>query len=122
MEIFQKLSPLTGWLMRTSVLLFAFMYYADVLLVMNMQSVMFYVSAAFLLLSMLLFAAGFFRNRAFSQWPALGLVLLTGYQAFVFGRAGIDYNFAVFVLLGSVLLLFLTQHKEVSTYNLKRYE
>jgi hypothetical protein len=95
------------------------MYYSDSFLVMNFQSVMFFVSAAFLLFSILLFAGGFFRNPGLSQWPALGLILLTGYQAFVFGRAGIDYNFAVFVLLGSVLLAFLTKQKEVSTIDLE---
>jgi hypothetical protein len=122
MKIFRKLSPATGWLMRTGVLLFALMYYFDVLRIMNLQSVMFYVSAAYLALSVLLFVLGFSGKTELTQWVALGLILLTGYQAFVFGRAGIDYNFAVFVLLGAILLVFLTKPEEVTTVKITGYE
>jgi hypothetical protein len=120
MKIFNSFSPVTGWLMRVGVLMFALMYYSDALQVINLSSVMFYVSAAFLALSILLFAGGFYSQPAYTQWPALGLILLTGYQAFIFGRAGLDHNFVVFILLGSVLMTFLTLPVEVSVFKSKR--
>lgn len=101
-------SLLADWLMRLAVLLFSWFYYGQVLKVMNLSSVMFYFSVVFVLFSALLVLGGFFRRRLLTLVPALVLTLLTGYQTVIFVQAGLDYNFAVFLLLGAVLVRLLS--------------
>ena len=105
------LTLLSEWLMRSGILLFALFYYGKNVWPANPGIVMFYVSAAYLLLSVLLFLGGFFLRSRLGNYAALGLLLITGYQTFIFMRAGLDYNFAVFVVLASVLFYFLVKGK-----------
>lgn len=109
MKPLKFLAPVAEWLMRSGVLLFVILYYIKVIKVMNFSSVMFWVSLGFLIFSALLFTGGFLRKTPLTVISALVLTLLTGYQAFIFVKSGIDYNFAVFVILGSVSFHFLAK-------------
>jgi hypothetical protein len=109
MKPLKFLSPVAEWLMRSGVLLFVVLYYLKVLRVMNFNSVMFWISLGFLVFSVLLFTGGLLRKTPLTVVSALVLTLLTGYQAVIFVKGGIDYNFAVFVILGSVLIHFLSK-------------
>ena len=109
MKPLKFLAPVAEWLMRSSVLLFVIFYYVKVIKVMNFSSVMFWISLGFLIFSVLLFTGGFLRKTPLTVVSALVLTLLTGYQTFIFVKAGIDYNVAVFVILGSVFVNFLAK-------------
>jgi hypothetical protein len=109
MKPIRFLSPVAEWLMRSGILFFVIFYYLKVIKVMNFSSVMFWVSLGFLIFSVLLFTGGFLRKTPLTVISALVLTLLTGYQAFIFVKSGIDYNFAVFVILGSVFVHFLAK-------------
>jgi hypothetical protein len=109
MKPIKSLSPIAEWLMRCGIVLFAVLYYWDILEVKNYKSVMFYVSLGFILFGFLLFVGGLFRKTSITVISALGLILLTGYQAVIFIKSGIDYNFAVFVIIGSVIFYFLAK-------------
>jgi hypothetical protein len=109
--ISQLLDPVSNWLMYCGILLFAILYYLDIVKVLNYNSTMFWVSLSFIVCSGLLFAGGLLRQNGLILWSAIVLTLLTGYQAVIFGRAGIDYNFAVFVIMGSVLVHFIVKAK-----------
>jgi hypothetical protein len=107
MKPIKSLSPVAEWLMRSGIVLFAVLYYLEILEVKNFKSVMFYISLGFILFSFLLFVGGFLRKTSLTMISSIVLILLTGYQTVIFVKSGIDYNFAVFVIIGSVLFHFL---------------
>jgi hypothetical protein len=109
MKPVKSLIPVAEWLMRSGLLLFAVLYYLEIIEVKNFKSVMFYVSLGFILFSFLLFVGGFLRKTSLTVISALILILLTGYQAVIFVKSGIDYNFAVFVIIGALLFNFLAK-------------
>jgi hypothetical protein len=95
--------------MRSSVLLFAVLYYLSVIRVMNFSSVMFWISLGFFVFSILLFTGGFLRKTPLTVISAFALTLLVGYQSVIVIQAGVGYNFAVFVILGSILIHFIAR-------------
>lgn len=107
MKPIRTLKPLSVWLMRLAVLLFVFLAYYDTLTMFNMGSVMFYVSLIFLLFTILLFIGGFLKSGKLTVVSALILILVTGYQSFLVLKSGLDYNFALYVVLGSIFVYFL---------------
>lgn len=112
MKPLKFLSPVAEWLMRSGVMLFVIFYYVKVIKVMNLSSVMFWVSFGFLIFSVLLFTGGILRKTPLTVVSALVLTLLTGYQVFVHINSGIDYTFAFFVIIGSVFIHFLARGNE----------
>lgn len=108
MKPLKFLAPVSDWLMRSGVMLFVLLYYLEIIKGANFSSVMFWISAGFFIFSILLFAGGFLKKSPITVVAALVLILLTGYHSFIFIKAGIDYNFAVFVVLGSVLIHFVS--------------
>lgn len=115
MKPIKSLSTFSAWLMRLAVLFFSVSYYLKNLEVVNFHSVIFYVSSGYVVFSVLLFAGGFLRNQSLTVISALILTLLTGYQSVIFIKAGIDYNLAVFVILGSITVHFLSSDKNRSS-------
>ena len=108
MKPLKGLLPLSSWIMRLSIVFFALTRYGNTVLHFNIQSVMFYVSILFVVFSFLLFIGGFLAKNTFTVISALVLVLVTGYHAFLNLGSKLNYNFAIFVLVGSVCLYFLS--------------
>lgn len=104
----KRLFPLATWLMRFAVVLFLFTNYWNVFTLFNFQSVMFYVSALFLIFSALLFVGGFLYKSGLTVFSSFILILVTGYISFINLKSALDQNFAVFVVLGSIFVYFLT--------------
>jgi hypothetical protein len=109
MKPIKLLSPVAEWLMRSGIVLFALLYYLEILEVKNFKSVMFYISLGFMLFGFLLFIGGFIRKTPITIISSFALIILTGYQAVICIKSGIDYNFAVFVIIGSILFHFLAK-------------
>lgn len=108
MKPFKGLYPLAAWLMRFAVVFFVLTRYWNTFTHFNMQSVMFYVSALFIVFTVLLFVGGFLHKSNLTVISSLVLILVTGYHAFFNIESKLDYNFAVYVLLGSIFVYFLT--------------
>ncbi len=106
MKPIKKLRPLAIWLMRIAVLLFVLLAYHEEFTAFNFQSVTFYLSTVFLLFVILLFIGGFLKSQKLTVISALILILATGYHAFLNLQSGFDYNFGVYVVLGSVFVYF----------------
>jgi hypothetical protein len=109
MKPIKSLTPVAEWLMRSGIVLFAVLYYFEILEIKNFKSVMFYISLGYILFAILLFIGGFLRKTPLTLISSLALILFTGYQTFIFVKSGIDYNFAVFVIIGSSLFHFLAK-------------
>ncbi len=108
MRPFKRLFPLASWLMRFAVVFFVMTSYWKTFAHFNFQSVMFYVSAIYVIFSILLFIGGFLHKGNLTTLAAFILVLVTGYHAFLNLESKLDHNFAVYVVLGSVFVYFLT--------------
>ena len=108
MRPFKGLFPLATWLMRFAVVFFVLTTYLKTFTLFNFSSVMFYVSALFLIFSVLLFIGGFLHKGSLTVFSSLILILVTGYHAFLNLESKLDHNFAVFVVLGSIFVYFFT--------------
>jgi len=108
MKPFKILFNFSTWLMRLAVLFFVITRYWESFTLFNFKSVLFYVSLVFILFGILLFIGGFLKKERLTVMSSLILILVTGYHAFLNLQSGIDYNFAVFVILGSIFFYFLS--------------
>ena len=108
MKPIKALLLFSNWLMRLAVLFFVVMRYWETLTFLNYKSVMFYVSLLFIVFAFLLFIGGFLKKERLTVLSSLVLIIVTGYHSFLNFESGIDQNFAVFVVLGSVLFYFLS--------------
>jgi uncharacterized membrane protein len=108
MKPLKGLYPIAAWLMRFAVVFFVLTRYWNTFTHFNMQSVMFYVSALFIVFTVLLFVGGFLHKSNLTVISSLVLILVTGYHAFLNIESKLDHNFAVYVLLGSIFVYFLT--------------
>ncbi len=108
MKPFKRLFPLANWLMRFAVVFFVILTYWKTFTSFNFQSIMFYVAAIYVIFSLLLFIGGFLYNSGLTVLSSLLLILVTGYHAFLNLKSTLDHNFAVYVVLGSVLVYFVT--------------
>ena len=107
MKPIKSLLPFSSWLMRLAVMFFVIMRYWETLSFLNYKSVMFYISFLFILSATFLFVGGFLKKDRLTIVSSVVLILVTGYHAFLNLKSGIDYNFAVFVVLGSIFFYFL---------------
>ncbi|OFX89165.1 MAG: hypothetical protein A2W99_01780 [Bacteroidetes bacterium GWF2_33_16] len=107
MKPIKALFTFSTWLMRFAILLFIAIRYWETLAFFNLKSVMFYVSLLFILFGFLLFIGGFLKKERLTILSSIVLILVTGYHAFLNLKSGIDHNFAVFVVLGSIFFFFL---------------
>ncbi len=108
MRPFKGLYPITNWLMRFAVTFFVLLTYWKTFTFFDFQSVMFYVSAFYVVFSMLLFVGGFLQKDSLTVFSSLILILVTGYHAFLNLESKLDHNFAVYVVLGSIFVYFFT--------------
>lgn len=106
MKPLKGLFPLATWLMRFAVVFFVITTYWNPFTAFNLQSVMFYISAVYIIFSVLLFIGGFLAKNSLTVISSLFLILVTGYHAFINIGAKVDHNFAVYVVLGSVFVYF----------------
>ena len=102
------LKPLAIWLMRLAAALFVLLAYLDTFLMFNLESITFYVAGIFLLFTLLFFAGGFLKTSRLTVVSSLVLILVTGYHSFLILKSGFDYNFGVYVILGSIFVFFLS--------------
>lgn len=108
MKPLKRLFPLATWLMRFAVVFFVLTTYLKTFTFFNFHSVMFYVSAVYVIFSVLLFIGGFLKKGSLTVVSSLILILVTGYHAFLNLESKLDHNFAVFVVLGVIFVYFLT--------------
>jgi hypothetical protein len=92
--------------MRLGIALFAVTRFYSTVLLFNTQSIMFWVGLLFILFSFLLLLGGFLSKSWLTRFSAVVLVFVTGYLAIINITNGIDYNFSVFILTGSISLFF----------------
>ena len=99
--------PISTWLMRIGIVLFALVNYFYVLQALNMRSIVFYIAFVSILFSVLLFVGGFFRKPTLTVVSSIFLILVAGYQIFTFLPIGLTNNFAICLLTGAIAMYFL---------------
>lgn len=107
MKPVKKLQPLSIWLMRLAATLFILLAYYNTFITFNTSSITFYLSSVFLVFGILLFVGGFLKTSKLTVISSIILILATGYHAFLNLQSAFDYNFGVYVILGSLFVYFL---------------
>ena len=67
---------------------------------------MFWVALLFILFAALLVVGGFLSKSWLTRLSAIVLIFVTGYLTVINISNGVDYNFSIFVMMGSISLLF----------------
>ncbi|MFO8234884.1 MAG: hypothetical protein R6U04_05745 [Bacteroidales bacterium] len=107
MKAVKQLQPLSIWLMRLAAALFILLAYFDTFAALKLSSITFYISTVFMIFGILLFIGGFLKNSTLTVISSAVLILATGYHAFLNLQSAFDYNFGVYVILGSLFVYFL---------------
>ena len=99
--------PISTWLMRIGMVLFAWVNYFFMLQALNLKSIIFYIAFVSILFSVLLFVGGFFRKHTLTVVSSIFLILAAVYQIFTFLPIGLTNNFAICLLTGAIAFYFL---------------
>jgi len=99
--------PISTWLMRIGIVLFALVNYFFVVQELNMRSIIFYIAFVSILFSVLLFVGGFFRKPTLTVVSSIFLILVAGYQIFTFLPIGLTNHFTICLLTGAIAMYFL---------------
>jgi hypothetical protein len=67
---------------------------------------MFWVALLFILFAALLLVGGVLSKSWLTRLSAIVLIFVTGYLTVINISNGVDYNFSIFVMMGSISLLF----------------
>jgi len=108
MRPIKGLYPLATWIMRLAVVLFIFVNFWKPFTSFNFQSLMFYLSAIFIIFSGLLFIGGILQKENLTVVSSLILVLITIYHIIADIGFHLNQSFAIYFLLVSIFLFFLT--------------
>lgn len=82
MKPVKGLLPFAMWLLRLSILLFAFAYFFPVVKPLTFNGLYYFISLAFLVFGILLFIGGFLSKPAMTVFSGLILFILSGYMLF----------------------------------------
>ena len=107
MKPYTAFSGLTRWVLRIAMLLVIFTQHYDTFMAFKINSLTFYIAAVYIIFGVLLLIGGFVNKHNFTVLSGLLLLLASIYMCFV-SFDGVTSEFALYVLLGSVALIFVT--------------
>ena len=107
MRPWKNLSGLASWMMRLAVLMIVALIFQASIMAFNLQSLHFYLAAAFVLAAIFLVIGGFFSRHTTTMLAAMALVVLSGLHAY-WAFAGLNVTFARYILLAAVSLHFIS--------------
>jgi len=106
MKPLKKLLPVALWLLRCSVLLFAYTVFFDEILSFSFKGIHYFVSVGFFLSTVLLFVGGFMKKPSMTVFSGLVLLILSGYKIFDLFDLQALVSLSPFVVVAAVGLLF----------------
>jgi hypothetical protein len=107
MRPWKNLSGLASWMMRLAVLMIVALVFQATIMAFNLQSLHFYLAAAFVLAAIFLVIGGFFTRHTTTMMAALTLLILSGLHAY-WAFAGLNVTFARYIMLAAISLQFLS--------------
>lgn len=109
MKPIKSLFPISIWLMRIGLLLFAFTNYKDTFTRFSLDDLQFYIAAVFIIASVLIFVSGFAYNAGYTVFSALAITIISVYKIVVSIDGGLDSGLVLNMIIGSIGVLFLSK-------------
>lgn len=99
------LYPFAAWLIRLTMLLFAYVFYYKIIAGFDFSDINFYIAAAFALFTILLFVGGFLTKPAMTVISAFFLFGLSVYEFIQNFSQDPDAPMVIYMLVASVMLM-----------------
>jgi len=108
MKPVKALLPFATWLMRLSVVFFVYVIFFSALKGFEIKSIQFYVAFVNIVFGTLLFIGGFMSKPAITVFSGIMLFLVSAYRIFMLLSGGFDSSIALYFIVGTVSLFFVT--------------
>ncbi|MFC2103928.1 hypothetical protein ACFLS4_01085 [Bacteroidota bacterium] len=107
MQPIKALLPVSIWLMRIGLILYAYDEYFKTFTKFNLDKVDFYIAALFLVFSVIIFVTGFKRRAAFTVISGFIITLIAIYNVINTIDGGLDTALILNFLIASIAIFFL---------------
>ena len=114
MKPLKFLLPLFRWVMRISLVLYAYVMYFDVIAGFQFGNLGYFVALIFSLFSVLLLVGGLLRDSSITVISALILMLLELYQLTYSVNPSVSHSFAIFLMIMAITGYFLASGNDKS--------
>lgn len=108
MKPIKSLLPLSIWLMRIGLLLFAYTQYFDTIKDFNYESLNFYIALLFGIFSAIIFITGFVSKPTLTVVSGLVLAVISIYNLVKLFDSGITSSLSIFILITGISIYFLS--------------
>ncbi|MFC2152282.1 hypothetical protein ACFLSE_07110 [Bacteroidota bacterium] len=107
MQPIKALLPVSIWLMRIGLILYAYYEYFKTFTKFNLDKVDFYIAAFFLIFSVIIFATGFKKRSALTVISGFIITLIAIYNIINTIDGGLDTALILNFLIASIAIFFL---------------
>jgi hypothetical protein len=109
MKPIKALYPLSIWLMRIGLLLFAYAEYFRTFSKFHLDDIYFYVAAVFLIAAVVIFVSGFIYKATLSVFSGLAITLVSVFNIFDRLEGGLDDTALIFnVIIAAIAIFFIS--------------
>ncbi len=96
------------WLMLLSFVFFVYVAFLHTLKTFDFKSIQFYVAVVYILFGSFLFIGGFLSKPGITVFSGLMLFFVSVYEIIILFSAGINTEFAIYFVTGTMSLYFVT--------------
>ena len=108
MKPIKSLLPVSIWLMRIGLLLFAYSEYFKTFTKFHLDNLHFYIAALFIISAAIIFITGFISRATLTVISGLVIALISVYNIIVNIDGGLDSMLIINVIIGSLAIYFLS--------------
>jgi hypothetical protein len=108
MKPIKALYPVSIWLMRIGLLLFAYTEYFKTFSKFHLDDIQFYISAIFLIAAAIIFISGFLYKATITVLSGLAIAILSVYNIIDKLDGGIDSALIINIIIASIAIFFLS--------------
>ena len=110
MQPIKALLPVSVWLMRTGLVLYAYEEYFKTFTKFHLDKVDFYIAAFFLIFSAIIFVTGFIRRSALTVISGFVITLISIYNIINTVDGGLDQALILNFMIAGIAIYFLANH------------
>lgn len=111
MQPIKALLPISVWLMRIGLLLFAYEEYFHRFSKFQLSKVEFYIAALFLIFSAIIFVTGFVKKTTLTVISGFIITFISIYNILNVVDRGLDVDLIINLLIAGIAVFFLSENK-----------
>jgi hypothetical protein len=109
MKPIKALYPVSIWLMRIGLLLFAYGVYFDAFISFKLDAIQFYVSAIFIIAAVIIFISGFLSKEKFVVFSGFSITLVSVFNIIDTLDSGLDSALIINIIIASIAMFFISR-------------